>query len=134
MILSETASIYRLVPSGGPKRSVYQNYKHATFRNIEFGAQLLGANVSISSFPKLHVQLWLTDGDMPSDATEVVYDKTTLPNTFAFTNCGDSGSANVSHPLYWRMVQNKLYLSVWSHNMNIVGKDFHGEVTVFYNG
>ena len=131
-MLSETASIYRLVPSGSPPKSVYRNYEHEEFRDIKLGARLFSANVSISSFPKLHVQLWLTDGKMPPDASEVVYDKETLPNTFAFTNCGDSGVANSLHLLFGRIVKDRLFLSVWSHNMNWQAKDFHGEITILY--
>jgi hypothetical protein len=128
-VLLETAGVYKLLGNN----QVYKNWKEKTFETIPKDAMLIGAWCSISSFPKMHAQLFLVDGEPPADMTEVVYDKKNLDNIFGHVNCGDSGSANAFIPLVGYQVRQQLKLAVWAHNMNWGAKDFHAEYTVIYS-
>jgi len=124
---SETRGIYKSIAA----KKAEHNWQAKEFKDIPKDTAIWGANFTISSFAKMHVQLLLFDGKPPDDMTEVIYEGS-LNNLLAVVNCGDTGSANLERHLHGYKVRDKLYLGYWCHNMKMTKCDWHGQCSVRY--
>ena len=88
-----------------------------------FGARLLGWSGQISSFPKLHVDTWLSL-DQPSSKEG--------NGVFGMVKCGDSGRGGASMENIDVWISGLGYLNFWAHNMLRSPCDFHCSYEIYY--
>jgi len=125
MIKTAYLTYYRLLKPG----QVFAD-EEALSLKFNNNIKIVAIQATISSFPLLHTQVWLSVNG----------------NKFGFVNSGSSGTANASVNFCFDGVDlkagEKLCLGVWAHNMfkyNFLGlyewgheADFHTYYTIYY--
>jgi len=90
-----------------------EQVRHHKVADVPVEGKVVGLQVSISSFPRLHVEAWFRIGGEP----------------LCFVNSGSAGAANVHVPV--DITTDCVELWVWAHNMHLLPRDFHVKYVIY---
>ena len=86
---------------------------------LGYAIRIVALHATISSFPSIHVQVWLDVEGM---------------STFFHVNSGNVGTANTDLSGISVLVPagSEVAMVYWSHNLGNTEGDFHASITIFY--
>jgi hypothetical protein len=98
--------------------NVLENIRCSPLR-LGNGIQIVAIHATISSFPSIHVQIWLDIDGM---------------SKFYHVNSGSLGTANsdLSGISVYVPAGSEIAMVYWSHNLGSNEGDFHASITIFY--
>lgn len=126
MVNTKAVGIYNILGRGKALSELVKEVK------FEKPVTVKAVSGTISSFPKLHVQLVLRTKPKDPEGGWIHQFKGEK-GVVAALNCGDSGVGNLA--LSGLNIKTQiLYFYFWAHNMNWRSKDFHGSFVIYFEG